>query len=222
MIIGSGNIANTIINSGLPHENLCIIAAGVSDSNLTSDTAFNRESQMLHYYLENNSDFKIIYFDTFYNNHDSHYVRHKNNMKKLIENYTDNFLFISLPIVCGFTKNKTQLIPYLTNCLLNNKTTTVNFNAIRNIIPSSSIVDCIRKTAYSNFKHVAVLSTQNYHMAEIIEVLENIHQKKYKIKTSDDNRFVYNTSNLDRYEYIHWCKHDLTQTLKTSLFFNTQ
>lgn len=221
MIIGTGCIANTIINSDLRHENLCIIAAGVADSNTTDIKQFNREREMLLYYLKNNSDLKIIYFDTFYKNYSSCYARHKNNMTKLIKEYTNNFLFISLPIVCGITKNKIQLIPYLTNSLLNNKITTVNFNASRNIIPSNSIVDCIRKTADSNFKHVAILSTKNYRMAEIIETLENIHQKKYKIKASTNKRFIYETTNLDRYEYIYWCKDDLDQTLRNSLKYST-
>lgn len=220
MIIGTGNIANTIINSGLPHENLCIIAAGVSDSNIVNDTEFNREKQMLLHHLKTNSDLKIIYFDTFYKNHDSHYVRHKKNMRKLIEKYANNFLFISLPIVCGITKNKMQLIPYLSNCLLNNETVAVNFNATRNIIPSSAIVDCIRQTLDSNFKYVAVLSTNNYGMTEIIKTLENIHQKKYKIKASNNKRLIYNTPNLEQYEYISWCKHDLNQTLKNSIGYN--
>lgn len=218
MIIGNGNIAKAIINSDLLDQDLCIIAAGVSNSTERNNKEFDREERMILHTLKDNHHLKVIYFDTFYNQKESPYVRHKHNMKRLIREHADDFLFIGIPILCGTTNNKTQLIPYLTNSLINNKPVTINFKATRNIVPVSSIIECTRIAVDSNFKNVAILSKQSYSMREITKELEIMHQKKFTIKTSRNKYFVNDPPDLEQYEYIYWCNNDLHNTLKYSLY----
>lgn len=204
MIIGNGNIATAIKDSGINHEQLLIIAAGVSDSTTTNKQHFMREKEMIQKALKQNKSFKVVYFNTYSKKKNSVYIKHKCEMMNLISNHTSKYLFIALPIVCGKSNNNKQLIPWLMDSLINDKIVSINPNARRYIISSEIIPRCIELLRNTDFKNAAILSKRCYHIKDIMYILEKTFNKKFKLAYNNDEKYIYIPADHNQFEYIQY------------------
>ena len=88
MVIGNGLLSRVFFEYK-ENTDLLIFASGVSNSQESSVSEFEREKLMLLEVLENHSNKTLVYFSTcaFYDTYfkENLYLRHKRQMEKLIE-----------------------------------------------------------------------------------------------------------------------------------------
>ena len=88
MIIGNGDLASVLPD----REDLIFFASGVSNSQETRESEYQREVDLL---MKQNRDSHIVYFSTlasFYSR--TRYVDHKLNMESLIKRYFKKYTII--------------------------------------------------------------------------------------------------------------------------------
>lgn len=106
MIIGNGDLASVLPD----REDLIFFASGVSNSQETRESEYQREVDLL---MKQNRDSHIVYFSTlasFYSR--TRYVDHKLNMESLIKRYFKKYTIIRLGNIT-FGTNPNTLINYL-------------------------------------------------------------------------------------------------------------
>jgi nucleoside-diphosphate-sugar epimerase len=107
MIIGSGLIANSFFHAFAKHDEICIYAAGVSNSNCTNAQEFERERKRVVQALQQTMHVDaFVYFGTcsVYDPEalNTPYVQHKLAMEKLVQSHPRT-LILRLPQVVGET-----------------------------------------------------------------------------------------------------------------------
>ena len=117
MIIGSGLLAHAFSSAFLQREDVCIYAAGVSNSSCTDAHEFARERQRLEDALR-----QAMHVDTFVyfgtcsvadpDSQNTPYVQHKLAMERLVQAHPQG-LILRLPQVAGKTSNPHTLLNYL-------------------------------------------------------------------------------------------------------------
>jgi nucleoside-diphosphate-sugar epimerase len=142
MIVGRGVLANAFKNSADRDNSRIIFASGVSNSLETKECEFERESDLLHRYLEYNSP--LIYFSTcslYYNDSSlTPYMAHKLELEKLVLSYPENYVF-RLSQVVGSGGNPATIANYLHQKILSSEHFLVYRNTFRNLIDA---VDCVK------------------------------------------------------------------------------
>jgi nucleoside-diphosphate-sugar epimerase len=184
MIIGNGLIATTINNSFLDHTNLCVFAAGVSNSSETNESEFQRELDLLKKTLANNTTKKFIYFSTVsidVKKIPTPYTTHKLNMEKYIEENTTNYLILRLPNVVGNSTNPNQLVNYFYNSLINNIPVTITKNYIRHLLDVEDIPSIIKflLIKHSNINNVVVAFPNGINIDNLLHLIEEINGNKF-------------------------------------------
>lgn len=133
MIIGNGMIANALLSFKDDNENI-IFASGVSNSKETNEEAFKREIDLL---LNQDKTKNLIYFSScsIYDItlQDSHYVKHKIRMEKLIQEQFNKFCILRLPTLIGRTNNPFTFFNNIRNKIIQNEEVVVFKNAWRYI-----------------------------------------------------------------------------------------
>lgn len=185
MIIGSGMLANAF-NSFKNDSNIIIFAKGVSNSQETKKTEFEREANLLKSALTEYANKTIVYFGTCSvddnTSKTSEYVKHKIKMEKLIQASGLNYYIFRLPQVVGKTKSPT-LINYLTTQIKNDLLFTVWKYSKRNLI---DVEDVYRITAHliknNQLKNqiINIASNQSINIVEIVNKIEALLDKKAK------------------------------------------
>jgi nucleoside-diphosphate-sugar epimerase len=184
MIIGNGLIATTINNSFLDHINLCIFAAGVSNSSETNESEFQREFDLLKKVLAENTTKKFIYFSTVsidVKKIPTPYTTHKLNMEKYIEENTTNYLILRLPNVVGNSTNPNQLVNYFYNSLINDTPITINKNYIRYLLDVEDIPSIIKflLIKHSDVNNIVVAFPNKINISYLLHLLEEINGNKF-------------------------------------------
>ena len=193
MIIGNGLIATTINNSFLDHTNLCIFAAGVSNSSETNESEFQREFDLLKNTLADNTKKKFIYFSTVSidvkKNSPTPYTTHKLNMEKYIEDNTTNYLILRLPNVVGNSTNPNQLVNYFYNSLINDTPVTINKNYIRHLLDVEDIPMIIKflLIKHSDVNNVVVAFPNGIIIDNLLSLLEKINGNKFNNTVEIEN-----------------------------------
>jgi len=193
MIIGNGLIATTINNSFLDHTNLCIFAAGVSNSSEINESEFQREFDLLKNTLADNTKKKFIYFSTVSidvkKNSPTPYTTHKLNMEKYIEDNTTNYLILRLPNVVGNSTNPNQLVNYFYNSLINNTPVTINKNYIRHLLDVEDIPMIIKflLIKHSDVNNVVVAFPNGIIIDNLLSLLEKINGNKFNNTVEIEN-----------------------------------
>ena len=192
MIIGNGLIATTINNSFLDHINLCIFAAGVSNSSETNESEFQREFDLLKKTLAYNSKKKFIYFSTVsidVKKTSTPYTIHKLNMEKYIEENTTNYLILRLPNVVGNSTNPNQLVNYFYNSLINNIPVTITKNYIRHLLDVEDIPSIIKflLIKHSNINNVVVAFPNGINIDNLLHLIEEINGNKFNNTVEIEN-----------------------------------
>jgi nucleoside-diphosphate-sugar epimerase len=171
-------------------NNIIIFAAGVSNSNETRESEFEREKELLVQTTDNISSEKIIYFstcamyDTYFD--DNKYTKHKLYMESYIKKNVKNFIIVRLSQVMGKSNNKQQLMGFLYDKILNNEEFEL-FNIDRNIIDVhevKKILEYILVNHLFNRETINIANPKNINMVTLVHTMENILKKKaiYSIK----------------------------------------
>lgn len=180
-IIGSGLIAKAFLaNEDLP-PNVCIYAAGVSNSGCLDVTEFERERIRLTKALTISSPKDIfVYFSTCSiadpNAQHTAYVLHKIAMEKLVSELP-NFMIARLPQVAGNTPNPHTLLNYLYAKISRGEKFPIWKNAVRNIIDiddAVSIVVQLLKNSKFNNVVVNVANQISFPITDIVATMEQV------------------------------------------------
>lgn len=148
MIVGSGLVATAMHDVFRGHD-VCVYAAGVSNSSCTSTSEFERERVRLEYALAAHRNVgRFIYFGTCSVN-DAHastnpYVCHKLAMEGLARSHPRHVI-LRLPQVAGRTPNPHTLLNYLYARIVRSERFSVWSRSTRNIID----IDDVAKLAFA-------------------------------------------------------------------------
>lgn len=184
MIIGSGLLAHAFANHFLQREDVCIYAAGVSNSSCTDNREFAREQQRLNEALNLAKNVEVfVYFGTCSvidsDVSNTPYVQHKLAMEQIVRTHTGS-LILRLPQVAGKTANPHTLLNFLYARISRSESFNLWGSAKRNIID----VDDVVSIAHQLIAHDAVRNStcnianlSNYSMVEIVSALEYVVKK---------------------------------------------
>lgn len=142
MIIGSGSIANAIINSKhfCDNNEIIVYAKGVPNFNETNLLNFKREKNELINLSKKYPEKKIIYFSTqsVLSNNNNDYINHKIYIEKfIIRKLFKKFLILRLPNVISLNKNTLFYILY--NGIKNNDCILVDNSVKKEILHVNEI-----------------------------------------------------------------------------------
>lgn len=176
MVVGSGMIANAFLQ--YPVDNTVIFASGVSNSQETNPSEFDREFDLLKQFVGSNNH--LVYFGTtsVYDKtlSSTPYVKHK----KLVEDYIKlnfgSYNIFRLPIVVGNTNNGSTLIKFLYTKMIQGETVNVYMKACRSILDVEDLVLIVGKVLDHNmFKNdiLDIYLSPNVQVTDIISTLEN-------------------------------------------------
>ena len=191
MIIGSGLIASSFIESIDLFDDCIIFASGVSSSKETSVLEFKRESNLILKTLIENDNLKFIYFTTILAGITNNpYYNHKQEMEDLIKSNSNNYLIIKLPQVIGENGNQDNLINFLKTSIINGEEISIYKDVNRSIIDVDDLTSIVyyiknkvtNKTIYiSGFEKIKVL--------DICKIIGGFLKIKPKIKLVDGDDY---------------------------------
>ncbi len=138
MIVGSGLIARAFANKFKYRKDVCIYAAGVSNSACKIQSEFFREKERLSSALDTTDQVvSFVYFGTCSvadtEAQQTQYVQHKLEMEQLVAQRPGHII-LRLPQVAGKSPNPHTLLNYLHARIARSEAFSVWRNAYRNII----------------------------------------------------------------------------------------
>lgn len=179
MIIGSGLLAQAFANAFSHRDDVCIYAAGVSNSSCIEGQEFLREQQCLVAALQQAKYANVfVYFGTCSATdstmQSTAYIQHKLAMEQLVSAHP-RYLILRLPQIAGKTPNPHTLLNFLYTRISRSEGFKLWSKAKRNIID----VDDVAKLAYILIEDhsmrsltLNIANTLNYSMVEIITEME--------------------------------------------------
>ncbi|AJI48201.1 NAD(P)-dependent oxidoreductase [Francisella philomiragia] len=186
MVVGGGQLANAF-QSYQFNDDVVIFASGVSNSNCTDKSEFDRERNLLEDVLKNNSNKKIIYFSSCALSANDYfksaYYEHKIQMEYLIKKLSDKYFIFRLPQLFGSLKSHNTIINYIYHSIKNNQEFNVYSDAYRYVIE----VDDVKKFVDSYLINGELCSTidianpYRYKVLDIVEIFESLMNKKANI-----------------------------------------
>jgi nucleoside-diphosphate-sugar epimerase len=180
-VVGSGMLARAF-SSAFPEKqsDVCIYAAGVSNSNCTNVHEFERERQRLTQALQKsmNAD-PFVYFGTCSfadpEAQKTPYVQHKLEMERLVEMHP-RYLILRLPQVAGKTPNPHTLLNFLYTRIARSEGFTVWRNARRNVIDVEDVASIARQfITDSSIRNITlnIANPVNYPVVDIVRAMED-------------------------------------------------
>jgi len=138
MIVGNGLIAQTL--AGIDHSKLTVFASGVSNSNETTLSMFQREIDLL---LMQDRHKTLVYFSTCSITDltvaETAYVKHKLAVENLIKEKFPNYLILRLPTLVGKTDNPHTFFNHIKNKVINNEEVLIHKNAWRYLLDADDL-----------------------------------------------------------------------------------
>lgn len=181
MIIGSGLLANALRLPFQQRDDVCIFAAGVSNSSCTNPDEFERERTRLLAALNATADMTaFVYFGTCSvgdaEAQHTHYVQHKVKMEQLVSQHP-RALILRLPQLAGNTPNPHTLLNFLYARISRGETFSVWRNAYRNIIDVEDVATLTSLLIDDPAMRRCTLNLANpdsYPMPDIVRTMELI------------------------------------------------
>ncbi len=181
LIIGSGLLARAFSRRSFNYENVCIYAAGVSNSFCEDSHEFLRERERLLHSIDQTSEFQtFVYFGTCSVEDPeakcTPYVKHKLEMEKLVTTHP-NFLILRLPQVAGRTENPHTLLNYLYARIARSESFCLWSQAKRNVIDVddvASITDLLIANGTTRNKFFNIANVVNNSVLEIVSTMEQV------------------------------------------------
>jgi nucleoside-diphosphate-sugar epimerase len=189
-IVGSGLIARAFAVHAKRLKDVCIYAAGVSNSSCTDPREFARERDRLTKVLrEGDAAAMIVYFSTCSvgdaNAHGNAYVRHKLDMEELVHKNPRN-LVLRLPQLAGVTPNPHTLLNYLVARIARSERFEVWSGAKRNIIDVDDVariaLDLIEAEGAAG-EIINIANPRSHGLIEIVRTIEEVldHRALYDL-----------------------------------------
>ena len=192
MIVGSGLLAKAFLHIYDNTDDVCIYAAGVSNSGCDDVAEFEREKERLTNALTKLPEKTVfVYFSTcsIYDEElqKTAYVKHKLAMVEMVRG-KHNHLIFRLPQVVGVTPNPHTLMNYLYARIIRSESLKIWSKARRNLIDVDDVA-LISKVFIddSGSRNITlnVANLCNYSILQIVETLENVLNKKAVIAQQD-------------------------------------
>ena len=185
MIIGSGLLARAFTPGFSHREDVCIYAAGVSNSNCTDAREFARERQRLGDALRQSKHVDaFVYFGSCSvadpETQNTPYVQHKLAMERLASSHPRN-LVLRLPQVAGKTPNPHTLLNYLYARISRSESFDLWSKAKRNIIDVADAAAIAQQLIANNSLRNTTLNIANiinYPMTDIVNAMEHAVGKR--------------------------------------------
>jgi nucleoside-diphosphate-sugar epimerase len=183
MIVGSGLLAKAFIPMQASLGDVCIYAAGVSNSFCSDESEYKRDSERLQNALANTSDDMLfVYFSTCSildpGSSGSRYTQHKSQLEAFVRRRR-RFLVARLPQVAGRTPNPHTILNYLYARVTRSERFDLWRRARRNIID----VEDVAKITMDLLAHgidardfVNIANSRDYSLEEIVAALETTTQ----------------------------------------------
>ena len=181
MIIGSGLMAKAFSGRMNTMDDICIYAAGVSNSGCSDLSEFEREQvRLLEVIQQQPAETLCVYFSTcsIYDHSlkDSPYVLHKIRMESIVKK-CDRYLIFRLPQVAGRTPNPHTLLNYLFARIIRSERFTIWGGATRNIIDVEDVVrivsDLMLVEGACN-ETIDIANTENYNILDIVKTMGTV------------------------------------------------
>lgn len=185
MLIGSGLLAQAFANPFSQRDDVCIYAAGVSNSSCMDVREFERERQFLSETMEQTKHVGVfVYFGTCSVDDpeawNTPYVQHKLAMEQLVSAHTRH-LILRLPQVAGKTPNPHTLLNYLYARVSRSEAFSLWKNAKRNIIDIDDVAaiagQCIADESVRNVT-LNIANPISYSMIDIVGAMEHAVGKR--------------------------------------------
>jgi nucleoside-diphosphate-sugar epimerase len=182
MVIGSGMLARAF-DRYRDHQNIVVLASGVSDSTVTDVAQFEREQTLLVNTLDEQCKKQVVYFSTCSivdpELSASPYVNHKLKMEGLIQTYSSSYLVFRLPQVVGHGGNKNTLTNRLFTSIRHDERFQLWRNADRYIIDVDDVSAIasymIDRDEYVN--RIINVASCRFSIFDIARALENVTQR---------------------------------------------
>lgn len=185
MLIGSGLLAKAFANQFSQRGDVCIYAAGVSNSSCTDVQEFERERQLLSATLAKAKHVGVfVYFGTCSvgdpEAQNTPYVQHKLAMERLVVAHP-RYLILRLPQVAGRTPNPHTLLNFLYAHISRGEAFNLWRQAKRNIIDIDDVVAIASQFIADNSVRNVTLNIANpisYLMIDIVGAMERAVGKR--------------------------------------------
>lgn len=185
MIIGSGLLAQAFAIPFSQRDDVCIYAAGVSNSSCTDVQEFERERQLLSETLVKAKHVGVfVYFGTCSvadpEARNTPYVQHKLAMEQLVAAHPRH-LILRLPQVAGKTPNPHTLLNFLYARISRSEAFSLWKNAKRNIIDISDVAAIAGQFIENDSMQIVTINIANsinYSMFEIVGAMERAVGKR--------------------------------------------
>ncbi|WP_319525640.1 NAD-dependent epimerase/dehydratase family protein [uncultured Desulfosarcina sp.] len=181
MIIGSGMLARSFTPAFAQCKNVCIYAAGVSNSSCLDDREFSRERQRLENAIGQNTDVHtFVYFGTCSiadpEARNTPYVQHKIAMEQLVAKHPQS-LILRLPQVAGITPNPHTLLNFIYARIARSERFNLWRLAKRNIIDVTDVVlisqHLIANRSLRNTT-INIANKSSYPMTDIVSTMGHV------------------------------------------------
>lgn len=185
MLIGSGLIAKAFANQFLQRDDVCIHAAGVSNSSCSDIQEFARERKLLFAAMEKAQHVDVfVYFGTCSvgdpEAQDTPYVQHKLAMERLVSAHPHH-LIIRFPQIAGRTPNPHTLLNFLYARISRSEAFNLWRHAKRNIVDIDDAAAIAGKLITDESVRNTTLNIANplsYSMMEIVSAMERAVGKR--------------------------------------------
>jgi len=185
MLIGSGLLAKAFAPAFPDREDVCIYAAGVSNSGCTDKNEFERERKRLADVLRKAGQVDaFVYFGTCSvadpEAQYTPYVQHKLAMERLVSAHP-RYLILRLPQVAGNTPNPHTLLNYLFARISRSESFKLWSKARRNIIDVYDVAAISNQLIDRNILRNATINVANpvsYPMLDIVMAMEKAVGKR--------------------------------------------
>lgn len=179
-VVGGGLIAKSFVNWNCSKD-CVIIASGVSNSQETKPSEFERESALIIESIRSNPDSRVVYFSTtsVFQAEKTAYVKHKLEMEKLVEATSPSFNIFRLPQIVGLVKN-TTLISFLVNNISQGKRISLQKNAERSLLDISDLVRLTKLFIENNLAPNTTVTLSGGDNVAVLDIVKEISKILHK------------------------------------------
>ena len=226
MIVGRGLIASHC-SAFEKDDKTIIFASGVSNSQETRKSEYDRERQLLYQTLENHPDKKLIYFSTTSvfdpSKTESAYVQFKRDLEKSLET-EDQVIVVRLPILVGPGGNPKQFCQFIYQRLLDGQQFTLNTLANRSLFWVGDLENALGEILrVGGVKSINVCHDNSRRVREIVDIFEHkMNQKANYVEVDQGARYEVDTSEFQRikelgnHSYLEGAEHIIEAFLRTN------
>jgi nucleoside-diphosphate-sugar epimerase len=177
MVIGSGVIANRFKEASL--QKTCLIFAGsVNDSSIKDEKLIREEERSVRNAIQTHRDSTFVYFSScsIQDPDMAHtpYVRHKTKMEHLVIAWAKKYYIFRLPQVIGWADNKSSLVNFLVDAIVNKKKFDLWSQARKNVIDIDDVYLIVIEVMKRDFLINSIVNIASAKQTSVIQLVREI------------------------------------------------